>query len=118
MVIKAIRDGLDGKRFSWSAGELNAYRPKALRLGFTLENGAKQLGYKLKPTAKPVGNGYFTAPISQFCDLYVLECHCTPLQRQPRVSEEKSKETPGAASAIAWKAAAAALRERERAQAK
>lgn len=75
-IVQALISGLQGQGFSWSAGEVKAYRPKAKALGFTLvtKTGAKNLGYRIKEGVKPVGNGYFLAPISGFADLYILEC--------------------------------------------
>jgi hypothetical protein len=75
-IAQVIIDGLEGKPFCWSNGELEAYRPKAQQMGITLvtKTQIKKLGYRLKNGVKPVGNGYFKAPISRSADLYVLEC--------------------------------------------
>lgn len=77
-VAQAVTDGLSGKPFIWSAGEREAYTPKAKAMGVTLvtKTQAVKMGYRLKQDVKPVGNGYFRAPISKSADLYVLECQC------------------------------------------
>lgn len=76
--LNAVRDGLNGHPFSWTAGELEAHRAKmaALGLTFVTTTQAARLGFRLKRGAKPVGNGYFRAPISRSANLYVLECQC------------------------------------------
>lgn len=83
-VAQAIIDGLDGKPFSWTGGEMEAYRPKAKAMGITLvtKTQAQKLGYELKRGVKPVGNGYFLAPISRSAELYVLECQAKPIEQQ------------------------------------
>lgn len=75
-VAQAIKDGLEGKPFSWCGGEFDAYKPKAQQMGITLvtKTQIKKMGYRLKKNVKPVGNGYFKSPISRSADLYVLEC--------------------------------------------
>ncbi len=75
-VAQFVIDGLNGKPFSWTGGELDAYKPKAKQMGVTLvtKTQIKKLGYRLKRNAKPVGNGYFYAPISRSANLYILEC--------------------------------------------
>lgn len=71
-----ILNGLDGDQFSWSSGEFEAYKKKAQAMGITLvtKTWLSRNGYRLKRGVKPIGNAYFLAPISKFCDLYVLEC--------------------------------------------
>lgn len=75
-VAQAIINGLNGKPFSWTGGEFDAYRIKAQAMGCTLVTKSKieRDGYRLRRGAKPVGNGYFKAPISRSADLYILEC--------------------------------------------
>jgi hypothetical protein len=75
-VAQVIIDGLNGKRFSWTAGEFEAYRKKAEAMGLTLvtKTTIKRWGYRLKRGAEPIGTGYFRSPISRDAELYVLEC--------------------------------------------
>lgn len=79
-IAQAIKDGLEGKTFVWTAGELEAYRPKAKTMGATLVTKSQiaRMGYRIKRGAKPVGNGYFRSPISKSANLYVLECQAVP----------------------------------------
>jgi hypothetical protein len=75
-VANAIIDGLNGEPFSWNGGEFASYRPKAEAMGITLVTKTRidKMGRRLKRGAKPVGKGYFSAPISRRADLYVMEC--------------------------------------------
>jgi hypothetical protein len=75
-VAKAIIDGLNGEPFSWGGGEFQAYRLKAEAMGITLvtKTAIEKRGRRLKRGVKPVGEGYFYAPISRRAKLYVLEC--------------------------------------------
>jgi hypothetical protein len=86
-VAMALADGLDGKPFDWGGGEFDAYRPKAKMLGCTLvtKTWMKKNGYRLRRGAKPVGTGYFKAPISNTGELYILECQA--------VKEEETGES-------------------------
>ena len=65
---------------------MESYLPKAAQMGATLvtKTSLERDGYRLKRGAKPVGRGYFFAPISRSAALYVLECQAV-----------KSKECPG-----------------------
>lgn len=77
-VAQAIIDGLEGKPFSWGDGERTAYTQKAKKMGITLITAtqAKKQGYRIKHGAKSVGTAYFRSPISNYGNLYVLECQC------------------------------------------
>lgn len=75
-VATQIRDGLNGIPFDWTGGEFEAYRVKAEAMGLTLitKTQVTKQGYRLRQGARPVGRGYFRAPISRSADLYILEC--------------------------------------------
>lgn len=79
MLAQGIIDNLQGGEngnMSWSNGGMKNYVRMLREMGITLvtKTQAKKMGYRMKRGAQPVASGYFTAPISQQCDLYVLEC--------------------------------------------
>jgi hypothetical protein len=77
-VANEIIDGLRGSPFSWGGGETTSKHRILKELGITLvtKTRARKLGYELNPRAKPVGATYFSSPISNYADVYVLECQC------------------------------------------
>lgn len=77
-VANEIIDGLRGEPFSWGGGETTAKHRILKELGITLvtKTRARKLGYELNKKAKPVGSVYFSSPISNYADVYVLECQC------------------------------------------
>lgn len=85
-VLNEIIGGLRGNRFCWGGGERSAKNKILKELGITLvtKTRAKKLGYEINPRAKSVGTCYFERPISDYCEVYVLECQCwlkTPKER-------------------------------------
>lgn len=77
-VITDLINGLSGKPFEWGEGAAKARQHILKELGVTLvtRNRAKALGYAINPRAKNVGVIYFGSPISQYGDVYILECQC------------------------------------------
>jgi hypothetical protein len=77
-VASELHDGLQGKPFQWRGSDAQYGMPMARAMGLTLvtKKGVKKLGYELKPDVKPVGAIYFTAPISAYHSVYILECQC------------------------------------------
>lgn len=82
-LIQGLQDG----SIYWG-GARQTYTRLAKKLGVTIvtETGAKKLGRRLKPRAKPIGRGYFRAPLSLAADLYILECH-TDRERDPEAAQ-------------------------------
>lgn len=77
-VANEIIAGLRGSPFSWGGGETTSKSHILKELGITLvtKTRARKLGYELNKRAKPVGSVYFSSPISNYADVYVLECQC------------------------------------------
>lgn len=77
-VANEIIAGLRGSPFSWGGGETTSKSHILKELGITLvtKTRARKLGYELNKKAKPVGSVYFGAPISNYANVYVLECQC------------------------------------------
>ncbi len=77
-VANEIINGLRGEPFEWGGGETSAKQGILKELGITLvtKTRAAKLGYELNKKAKPVGECYFTRPISRSAAVYVLECQC------------------------------------------
>lgn len=65
----------EGKSFDWKGSEYHLIGV-AETMGLTLVTlgRAERLGFTLKKAQKPVGTVYFTAPISKYKSVYVLEC--------------------------------------------
>lgn len=75
-VARCIYRGLhEGAPFDWKGSEYHLIGV-AETMGFTLVtlSRAERLGFTLKKAQKPVGTVYFTAPISKYKSVYVLEC--------------------------------------------
>lgn len=83
-VINRIIEGLHGRPFNWGAGEREAYTKIAAAVGITLvtKTAAARRGYSLKRGARPVGCGYWGAPLKKHADLYILECQCRYVREQ------------------------------------
>lgn len=57
--------------------------------------GAKRFGYRPKANIKPIGTGYFGAPLQRDADLYVLECQFVPVaEAQARANPIERAEFP------------------------
>jgi hypothetical protein len=70
---------------AWNDGQRIANTNRARILGYTIvtKTRAKRMGYRLKRGARPLGYGYFKAPISRDAELYVLEVHCVRDESTP-----------------------------------
>lgn len=80
-ILEEIIAALRGQtRISWGGGEMTSKHKILKELGITLvtKTRAKKLGYDVNPRAKPIGSVYFSAPISDYKEVYVLECQCYP----------------------------------------
>jgi len=77
-VSNEIIAGLRGSPFTWGGGETSSKQRILKELGVTLvtKTRVRKLGYELNPRVKPVGSVYFRSPISNYADVYVLECQC------------------------------------------
>ncbi len=77
-VLTDLIRGLEGSTFEWGEGAAKARQHILKELGVTLvtRSRAKKLGYEINPRSKPVGVIYYGAPISQYGDVYILECQC------------------------------------------
>jgi hypothetical protein len=86
-VATAIKDGLDGTPFSWRGVDAQYNLPVARAMQITLitKSRAAKLGFALKRNAQPVGKMYFSAPISKYADVYVLQCQ---FNRVPESEEQ------------------------------
>ncbi len=91
LVAAEIVSGLDGKPFSWRAVDFQHARPILQAMGIHLvsKSRAKRLGFVLKRGAQPVGQNYYTAPISKMVNVYVLECQ---FNRASEATDERQAE--------------------------
>lgn len=80
-LLQEIIDGLDGKPFEWGDGERTSKGRILKELNITLvtKTWLKKNGYMLNPRAKPVGTAYFGSPISNYGEVYVLECQAVKI---------------------------------------
>lgn len=62
---------------AWSVQKRKQVEVVLKRLGYTLvtRSRAKKMGYELLDDAQPIAQGYYEAPIADYHDLYILECH-------------------------------------------
>lgn len=83
--VQSVIKGLEGQPEAWSEDERKKITKTLEKLGFTVitRNRAHKQGYNLADDAKPVGKGYYPAPIGYYCDMYILECHFVKSARQP-----------------------------------
>ena len=74
-VAAQLKAGLEGTPFSWRGCDMRPYMLAASVMGLTIISltQAEKRGYTLRRGQKPVGRGYWDAPISRYSDLYVLE---------------------------------------------
>lgn len=88
MVADEIVSGLGGKPFSWRAVDYQHARQVLQAMGVRLvsKSRGERSGFTLKRNAKPVGEIYYTAPVSKKVNVYVLECQFT------RAAEEVASE--------------------------
>lgn len=99
--LTAVRDGLDGRPFSYGDGAGSAAKRALAPLGVTLVTATwlAERGYVLNRGAKPVGSIYFPSPISKSCHVYVLECQAwladpAKLERvEAKARERKAKRS-------------------------
>lgn len=78
MILHELEQGLNGQRkYRWGENALRWWLPWLADLGFTLKSrtALEREGYRLKRDAKPVVEVYFPAPIGDYCEMYILECH-------------------------------------------
>lgn len=82
---QSVIKGLEGQPEGWSEEKRKRVEKALAKVGFTLitRNRAHKQGYNLADDAKPVGQGYYPAPIAHYCDMYILECHFVKSARQP-----------------------------------
>jgi hypothetical protein len=78
MIADEIVSGLGGKPFSWRAVDHQHARPvlRAMQVHLVSKSRLERSGFMLKRNAQPVGEIYYTAPVSKRIQVYVLECQC------------------------------------------
>lgn len=83
--VQSVIKGLEGQPEAWSEDERKKITKTLEKLGLTVitRNRAHKQGYNLADDAKPIGKGYYPAPIAYYCDMYILECHFVKSARQP-----------------------------------
>lgn len=93
-LLQEVLDGLEGKPFSWGSTGSQYWVPRLAGMGITLvtKNRIKRLGCRLKRGAQPVGSVYFNSPISNQCDLYVLECQCVEKNILDHLNDDNLEE--------------------------
>lgn len=88
--INEVLAALDGDTVRWAMESRKQATATLAAFGLTIctKTWAEKRGYTLKPKAKPIGTGYFGAPISNDGTLYILECHFTPPEDEQETEEE------------------------------
>ncbi len=94
-LLVAICDALDnGKTLSWGSGERTSKSRVLRELGIELvtKTGARKRGLRIKRGATPVANGYFTAPLQVYADLYIVGVQTAEVPQSGDLFPEASDE--------------------------
>lgn len=79
LVASQLKAGLRGKPFQWRQVDDQHGTPVVRAMGLTLatKTALKRRGYRPRRGAQPVGEVYYGAPISDYGQVYVMECQAT-----------------------------------------